>query len=216
MARGQRTNEYISYPKVRDLIERAEPLESQALLAIMYGTGCRVGELCRGYYHKYHIFKYKKTGKDSYTKKLLREEEDYTDGIKRENITHDDRAVYILLPNFKYKKMKEKRAYISKVAEPWIINIILEYLANIPENTYLFNFSRTTALRRLAEVWPYTSHSLRVSRSMHLYYDMRISLMDIKDQLGHAGLTHLTSYLRSQPDRYLDQMEKATLPEVIK
>ena len=215
MARRQRKNESVSYPKVKQIIKRAEPLNKQALLALTYATASRIGELSRGYIHRYKVFKYKKTGPYSYDRAYIRTDLEITEGMKKENITQDDRGIYLVVPNFKYRKATQKRATVSKVAEPWLCNIITDYVSELPEDAYLFNFSKRTAQRRLAGVWGYTPHSLRVSRAMHLHYDMEIGLLEIRDQLGHASLNHLMSYLKSRPDKYLEKMEKAILPEVI-
>ena len=214
MAKGQRKKQYIPYERVRAIIEKAPDLRTRAFMALMYSTGCRIGEICRNYQHYYKVYKTERKGE--YTRRVFQKTtKEITHGMRRQDITQNARALYIILPNFKFKSMKNKRAYISKKAEGWLCVIILAYLQTVPENGYLFNFTRANAYRILKKSWPYTTHSFRYSRSMHLYYDMDIGLYEIKDQLGHASLNTLTSYLKSRPEKYLEKMEKAKLPEVI-
>lgn len=213
MRKQQRKHEAVPYPEIQRRIIEARPMKDQAFMALMYATGCRVGELCRDYRHSYSIYKIRRIGPGTMKKEFIREQQETTQGIKARDITHDQRVIYIRLPNFKYRKMRYKRAFISKKAEPWLCKIILEYVLDVQENVYLFEWKELTARRHLAKIWPYTTHSLRVSRATNLYYDMRVGLREIADQLGHRDVSHLMTYLKSRPEMYINQMEKADLPQ---
>lgn len=189
MSYNQKPHEWVPYWEVKKKVLAIEDPEVQAFSCFMFATGCRIGEISYGYVHP--------------DKKV-------TNGIRAKDVEINRKRIRIMLPNFKYKKMKEKHVYVVKTLESWLYELLKAYSEEFEPNEYLFGYSKRYYQYKLKKYgWPYTTHSFRKSRANYMLFDVNMNPRAVADMLGHADLSQIMTYTKTPESEYIDKMEKA-------
>ncbi|KKN67147.1 hypothetical protein LCGC14_0464940 [marine sediment metagenome] len=209
MSLNQKKHEWVPYQEIKNTIESMTNPEIKAFTSLMFATGCRVGEMSYNYEHNYAVY----TIDDEDNKIKTGEKKVVTNGIRVKDIDINESRIRIRSPNFKYRKMTEKKAYVTLKLEPWLFWIIVNYISGWKPEEYIFSHSKRYYQYQLKKAgWKYTSHSLRKSRANFMLFDVSMNPRAVADMLGHADLTQIMTYTKTPESEYLDKMDKAKLP----
>lgn len=211
MSFNQKAHEWVPYEEVKKTLHNITDPEIKGFAAILFGTGARIGELSYNYVHKYGVFeKQEVNGKEIKVK--VGEKVVVTNGIRRKDIDLNEQRIRIKLPNFKYKKVKEKFAYVTSKLELWLFLMIIDYIEDFNGEDYIFKKCKRNYQYRLKKNgWEYTTHSLRKSRANYLMFDVEMQPRAVADMLGHADLSQIMTYTKTPEKEFVEKMEKAAM-----
>lgn len=134
-------------------------------------------------------------------------------GLRVKDIEKDNDFVYITTPVLKKRGLVvPKRAPpISRVGEPWLSGIVLDFIKGRDPNEVLIPYSKRTLQYRFQEYADCTSHSFRHTRAMHMLRQFKMSMEEIKlffrlspsglvawiDTYGHLDVEDLKEHYKS-------------------
>lgn len=187
---------------------------TRALIICQYAIGARIGELV---YYNHKILSREARKHKRENPGYIWQESDYektiTNGLLKINIKENDRAISMILPNFKNKKQTIKAGFILKEQEKWMYEPFKEYLQTIDNEQPLFNFSARWArelvgsrLKKYNPTW--SSHNLRHSRATNLIIDLNVPIERAKKLLGHASLESTMVYTHTKTEDVIEAAVK--------
>jgi len=203
----------ISYSKIKEIILGEPDINTQALLAYQYGFACRGGELARVYTHK----RYDSKNDAVYLCEI--------EGAKIRDIETKmfPPEVAFLKPNFKQHiwdkhkhivRVPKQEVFINKDFEPWLYNIIIDWVRGKDSDECLFRFKdsaiRGRISRRLKSFdLDFSPHWLRYARGSHIA-DLTRDVFAVKDLLGHKRVETSLKYIGGLRSKLYDVIKPGT------
>jgi integrase len=164
--KNEKMKDIPSLDDMRDLINNIPNLEDKALIAVAYLTAGRVSEIV----------------------KQIRRGDFYFGPWYGVN------CMLVKMPNLKHKWKHRKDIPIPIDKEKDLVDLIRSYIETLPSsNTYLFDFSRVTAWKKIRKYCNFTSHWLRHIRLTHM-----ATVYNFNDQ----KLVILAGWTDSRPAKY--------------
>lgn len=129
--------DFPTYEQIKAMIENVQGLQYRALFSIMYGTGCRVGELVQ-----------------------IRAQDCYLEDVKGQTV------FLVKIFTEKNRKQKMRICPINCEKEYWIVKPIADYIGS-REKGLLFDYSTRWVNMLCHKLFGWNPHNLRHARYTH-------------------------------------------------